>query len=107
MKTLPGVSTELLIPQIKEKLDLIDRIYDKYHAGEAVVTSTNGGQHMFSSLHYKNAAIDFRLPHTNQSAVYKAIRRALGDEFDVVPEETHLHVEYDPHKPKALKGENI
>jgi len=63
---------------------------------EAVVTSTYEGDHMASSLHYSNEAIDIRLPSKDGGEVVVKLREYLGKKFDVVPEVSHIHVEYDP-----------
>jgi len=64
------------------------------------ITSCMDGVHKQGSLHYKGQALDFRTRHVvDEEAlldIVQAIKFALGEEFDVVLEEDHLHVEYDP-----------
>lgn len=73
-----------------------DRVYSDF--GERlVVTSITDALHMKDSLHHCGDAFDCRLPqNADPSHVADAIRDALGGNYDVVLEETHIHIEYDP-----------
>ena len=97
-------------PETKDAIEKIDLIY-KSHGQELVVTSgTEGhpgdGVHKHDSLHYSGYAFDCRIwyfktgttAENNQkvNAVAKAIREELGKDYDVLVEEDHIHVEYDP-----------
>ena len=68
------------------------------------ITSANDGQHMQGSLHYKNRAYDIRtknivgiieFPLAARSWAER-IQVALGDDYDVVLEKDHIHVEFQP-----------
>lgn len=63
---------------------------------EFVVTSgSESTEHIRGSLHYSGAAFDFRLvPKVSEVVLH--IRGALGEDFDVVVEKDHVHVEYQP-----------
>lgn len=61
-----------------------------------VVTSVVDGQHMRASLHYVGAAADFSLPQHNAIVVRQRLAEALGPDFDVVLEDDHMHVEWQP-----------
>lgn len=66
-------------------------------ASRLVVTSTTEGEHTPGSLHPDGLAVDLRiweLSHPVQVAA--ALELLLGPEYDVVLEDTHVHVEYDP-----------
>ena len=66
---------------------------------QARITSACEGEHMVGSKHYQGDALDFRVRATRKHerpALAEAVSEALGDDYDVVLEETHLHVEYDP-----------
>ena len=72
-----------------------------YESGgyECVITSAFDGVHKQDSLHYIGRALDFRTRHLTDPLAFNiatAIRRALGPDFDVVLEEDHIHIEYDP-----------
>ena len=69
-----------------------------------VVTSGCDGQHQVNSKHYTNEAIDLRTFHLQGNeldTVVQALKRTLGQDFDVVVEASHLHLEHDP---KGMKG---
>lgn len=66
--------------------------------GEMVVTSVSEGKHSPGSLHYVGHAFDMRLPA--EPALFVAdLKSALGEEFDVVRESDHIHVEWQPKVP--------
>lgn len=67
--------------------------------GQAYITSACEGEHGPGSLHPHGYALDFRIrdiPNAKRPALAEAVSEALGDDYDVVLEPTHLHVEYDP-----------
>jgi hypothetical protein len=75
-----------------------DRIWKKY-GNELVVTCGLNGVHSAGSLHYYGLALDFRTRYftaTEKTAVEREMAADLGDDFDVVMHNTHMHVEYDP-----------
>jgi len=64
-----------------------------------VITSANDGRHMDGSLHYDDQALDLRvwaLP--NPAGTARELQKRLGEDFDVVFEETHIHAERDPEE---------
>ena len=64
---------------------------------EFVITSGSDGKHGRGSLHYQGLAIDIRTRHVEENmhqALKTEIADRLTDEFDVVLEETHIHIEY-------------
>lgn len=68
---------------------------------DCVITCALDGQHMKSSLHYVGYAVDFRIRHMNKTErkMFKvAMKDALVDNFDVILESSHLHVEYQPER---------
>lgn len=59
------------------------------------------GQHKTASLHYVGFAIDVSLRNVSQKLIamlHAEMRSVLGDEFDVVREGTHFHVEFQPKR---------
>jgi hypothetical protein len=64
-----------------------------------VVTSLRDGQHMPGSLHPRGYAADLRSSVLGlyKVCVVKQLQLRLGAEYQVVIEETHIHLEYDPH----------
>jgi hypothetical protein len=93
-----GVSIDRLDQRVRRALGIVDACYAKV-GEEAVVTSTFEGTHMPNSLHYANLALDVRLPRSGAPAMQGSLKTALGPDFDVVLEDTHIHVEYDPKDP--------
>ena len=57
------------------------------------ITSLREGNHSHGSLHYEGNAFDIRKP---QKMDLFDIRELLGDDYDIVDEATHIHIEYDP-----------
>jgi len=82
----------------------IDDIFKKHGEPDAVITSTNGGDHRADSFHYVNEAEDYRGPMVHPEKfddIVKDIKRTLGTNYDVVAHKTvgrfgYIHVEYDP-----------
>lgn len=59
------------------------------------VTSVMDGQHMVGSLHYVGCAFDFVHRDMNEFRA-KMLAERLGPQFDVVFEDDHIHVEFQP-----------
>ena len=96
-----GVDISRLKRKIRKTLCVVDKIYEEYGL-ELVITSTYDGNHSACSYHYANDAYDIRWRPCYGKDVYMRIKKALGDDFDVVLEKDHIHIEYDP-KPKGSK----
>jgi hypothetical protein len=60
------------------------------------LTSCTDGDHKAGSLHHTGRAVDLRLPIARREAIVGELKNRLGDEYDVVLEVDHIHVEYDP-----------
>ena len=82
--------------------------------GTVWITSANDSNHMTGSLHYENRAFDIRIRNiigqvSSEARLWaERIQVALGDDYDVLLESDHIHVEYDPQEPKAwAEGFNI
>lgn len=70
-----------------------------------VVTSGSDGQHQEHSKHYTHEALDLRRFHLEAHEVcpiVEALKDTLGQDFDVVIEGDHFHIEFDP-KGKKVK----
>ena len=68
------------------------------HGETLVVTCGLDGTHSAGSLHYYGLALDFRTNYFSDQTkkeVARKLQEFLGDDFDVVLESTHLHVEFD------------
>ena len=69
---------------------------------ECWITSAAEGTHKKGSLHYLGLALDFRtrdMTKAEKTALVGLVIEALTEEFDVVLEKTHLHIEYHPKLP--------
>ena len=90
-----GLQPEILLAIMEAR-----EIYRDLDA-DLIITSLLDGKHMPNSFHYKGLAVDLRTRHISNSdrmLVVGRLRLALGPEYDVVLEKTHLHVEYDDKK---------
>lgn len=95
MNIKAGVRITGIQPEIVLAISISDSVYHVYRE-VLTVTSLLDGEHMRASLHYVGAAVDFRLPVTDVPAMVMALRSALGDNYDVVLEADHIHVEFQP-----------
>lgn len=91
-----GVDISRLDRELRRRLPIIDHAYWKFCKTDPVITSTFEGNHSVGSLHYANRAIDVRLPDEKTGAIVKLLRGSLGPDYDVVIEQSHIHIEYDP-----------
>ena len=93
-----GVDISRLHDAIRKKLNIIEHVFQRNNH-EPVITSTYCDNHSPSSLHYQNKAIDLRskgiMSHT-QKAIMEELKMHLGDDYDVILEGNHYHIEYDP-----------
>jgi hypothetical protein len=95
----PGVSLEKLTPQMAVAYTIASFIFQEKAGVPCVITSGDDSKHGPNSLHYEGKALDLRTKHLPPGLVhpvFMALQNALGDEFDVVLEDNHLHLEYDP-----------
>lgn len=100
IKLKRGVKLASLRPQMVLATSIIDGVYRElgYHT---VITSGNDGKHSHGSLHYVGLAVDYRTRQLREGDAEKVkaqVAKALGAEYDVVLEPTHLHVEYQPKR---------
>ena len=71
----------------------------KEHNKELVITSARDGIHSAGSLHYYGLAVDLRIwgfSINTKHQIVKDLQDILGDGYDVILHESHIHVEYDP-----------
>ena len=99
MKFKKGVKINGILPELAFVQPLIKEIAEKYST-DYTITSGVDGKHMTGSLHPLGGAIDIRTrdlyyPWQKQQMA-AALRSCLTDEFDIVEEEDHIHIEFDP-----------
>jgi len=100
MKLKPGVKLASLQPQMAVASLVVAGCFTAIGA-DCVITSGSDSRHSTTSLHYAGAALDFRtrdLDEYSAELVATAAKENLGEDFDVVLEDTHLHVEYQPRR---------
>ena len=91
---IDGISLEILAA-----IHTAGRIWKAHGMTSLVITSAVDGPHSTTSLHHEGHAVDLRsrtLPDDIGMAANLAAD--LGDDYDVVLEPTHIHVEYDPRR---------
>ncbi len=93
-----GVDISRLDRTLRKKLTSINNVFSQ-NGTEAIITSTYEGDHSLGSLHYANQAIDFRrlnIQSTVLERIVESLKKELGTDFDIILEETHIHIEFDP-----------
>lgn len=94
----PGVSINGIKPEALYAMNVADRLYEKFDH-DCVITAGVEGSHSRASKHYIGHAFDSRtrdFPDPDKKILRDKLSEALGPDFDVVLEKTHLHVEFDP-----------
>ena len=100
MRLKNGVRAAGVRPELLLALVVTDSLFTEC-GKELVVTSLTEGQHSETSLHYAGAAFDFRIWEFDEAGLEDFVadlRKSLGQDYDVVIEPTHVHVEYQPRK---------
>ena len=100
MKTVrfkQGVLIAHLKPEMLHCLDVVGDFFDEKHL-QLVITSTTDGMHSSYSHHYKGLALDIRTWNIPDDRVIfvRDLQSALGKNYQVIDEGTHIHIEYDP-----------
>jgi len=90
-----GIRPELLLAVIVSE--------SAYRRGgyDCVITSLLDGRHSPTSLHYAGSAVDLRTRHVSaedREPLAQLISESLGIDYDVILEDTHLHIEYQPRR---------
>lgn len=97
----PGVRIAGLRPEILFAIVAAERAYAELGA-DCVLTACVDGKHSPGSLHYVGQAVDFRtstITAEKRQSLTARLRSALGEDFDVILETDHLHIEYQPKRP--------
>ena len=97
MRIKEGVNLEGVQWQMFKAAIIAEHVYGKFGA-ECIITSANDGSHKDGSLHYQGQALDLRTWNVGgrETQVHAELKKALGDDYDVVLEKDHIHVEFDP-----------
>ena len=73
-------------------------IYAK-HGKQLWITSVNDSKHSTTSLHFNGCAADLRtrfFTDDELDQVSKELADAMGEDFDIITEPDHIHIEYQP-----------
>lgn len=84
--------------EIVDAMSVADQLSLKISGKEIVITSLLDGVHSKGSLHYKGEAFDLRVwiyTEKQKKALIYQLKKKLGINFDILDEETHLHIEFD------------
>ncbi len=101
----PGVDIAGIQPEMMVALMEAQPLFAARNV-KLVITSVKDGKHGKGSLHYVGLALDLRTRHLTpmqKSDIAAELRTALGEQFDVVEETDHLHVEFDPKGPSEFQ----
>lgn len=97
----PGVDVKGLGPEVLLGAMILSGVFWR-HSIPTMITSCRDGKHKEGSKHYIGDALDIRLPSRfNNTAnidlkLLAEGREALGEQYDLVLEADHLHLEFDP-----------
>ena len=82
----------------------VDSVFQNIVNGNGVVTYTTNGTHSANSLHYSGNAVDLRTRNMTDAQRQEAttqLQNSLGNNYDVLNEDNHIHIEYDPPSPPS------
>jgi|APSaa5957512535_1039671.scaffolds.fasta_scaffold10843_6 hypothetical protein len=99
MRLKNGVIWAQMHKSMEHAWEVCERVTWEVCDRDAVITSGRDGVHSQTSLHYEGKALDLRTRDLDTDTVTKyaqALRQCLGDDYDIVIESDHIHVEYDP-----------
>jgi hypothetical protein len=97
----PGVRITGLRPEILLAVVAAERAYQEI-GHDCMVTACVDGKHMTGSLHYAGQAVDLRtrdVPPADLPKLVARIRDCVGADYDVILENDHLHIEFQPKLP--------
>lgn len=86
-----GMSTNLLLA-----LYIADQLWKEIFDEELVLRHVCNGRHSVGSLHYIGNAADLRTWGIDAELACVELRKRLGSEYDVILEDDHIHIEYQP-----------
>lgn len=96
-----GVKIEGLKPIMFPLIVYASNLHFKlFNSKKMVITSVIDGKHMKGSKHYQGLAIDVRINDKPKDGVHRFYYTLTYDsvlnDYDVVLEKDHIHIEYDP-----------
>lgn len=100
MKLKPSVKIMGISPELVVGLMAVQKVFDTFGI-EMVITSVTDSKHSSTSLHYSGNAADIRtrnIATRDLMAVRTHIANALPNDFDVILETDHIHLEFQPRR---------
>ena len=95
-----GVRVLGIRPELVLALQVVRESYASFgQLKDFVITSVVEGTHKRASLHYTGSAADLRRPVLRAAEIVADAKGQLGDDFDVVLEGDHIHLEFQPKIP--------
>lgn len=96
-----------LVKEFWEPLFAVDEFWrDALGYGIVITSARDGDMHRHHSLHYAGAAVDIRtwdkvnsgrqLHGTRREALLEMVAGLMGNDFQVLDEIDHFHIEYQP-----------
>lgn len=95
-----GVKVDGVKIETIELMLFLNTFFVRVLSKDFIVTSCTDGKHMKNSKHYIGYAIDIRTRHLTPRDIITLVswfKMYHDDEYDMVVEKDHIHVEYDPH----------
>lgn len=95
-----GVSVDGIKKETIKMIVILNTYFELRIGKEFVITSCTDGKHMKGSKHYSGYAIDIRTRHLSVCEMNNLLawfKSHHDKEYDMVVENDHIHVEYDPH----------
>jgi hypothetical protein len=96
----PGVRVAGLRPEILLAVVAAERVFAEAHV-DLMLTSCVEGRHSQASLHYAGQAVDLRtrdVAPADRAKLVERLRECVGEDYDVVLEADHIHLEYQPKR---------
>jgi len=96
MKLKQDVTMNGIKPELVLGLMVADSIWKKY-GEELVITSITDSRHSKNSRHYIGLAADLRTRYFDKPTALRVaneLKTELGDEFFVLLESTHVHIQF-------------
>lgn len=90
---LHGIRAEVVLAVVA-----VERIYDGI-GQTLVITSVIDGERQRASVSYTRGAFTVGLPATSHETIRQRISNSLGPDFDVILEDPHIRIEWQPKEP--------
>ena len=96
LKMKEGVSPKNIKNECLLGMHLSSWVFD-HHGYDCIITSISEGKHSKNSRHYIGYAFDLRrrhLPYGLAETIEDDLQAELGEEYKVILEDTHFHIQY-------------